>query len=115
MASCSGSPPSRLVTIGSGTWTPIGSSRRARAGAQRVQAQPRDDGREPAAEIGDIARVGPAETEPRLLDRVVGLADRAEHPVGHRPQVRSVDFEALGQGVGLVHSVTSSAHVPSTG
>ena len=26
------------------------------------------------------------EPEPRVLDRVVGLAQRAEHPVGDRPQ-----------------------------
>ena len=33
-------------------------------------------------------RVGAAEPQPGLLDGVVGLAQRAEHPVGHRPQVR---------------------------
>ena len=41
--------------------------------------------------------VGAAEPQPGLLDGVVGLAQRAEHPVGDRPQVGAVLVESLGQ------------------
>ena len=40
-----------------------------------------DDRRQPAAEVVDLVGVGTAEPQPRLLHRVVGLAQRAEHPV----------------------------------
>ena len=47
--------------------------------------------------------VGAAEPQPRLLHGVVGLAQRAEHAVGHRPQVGPVLLEPLGQPFVLVH------------
>ena len=78
------------------------------ARAQHVQADARDDGRQPAAEVLDVARVGAAEPQPGLLDGVVGLAERAEHPVGHRPQVGPVRLEPLRQPVALVHRSHSS-------
>ena len=53
-ASCSGSTPSARSTIGSGTCTSSGSSRRDLARAQHVQADARDDGGEPAAEVLDL-------------------------------------------------------------
>ena len=52
--------------------------------------------------------VGAAEAQPGLLDGVVGLAQRAEHPVGHRPQAGSVLLEALRQPVALIHRSRSS-------
>ena len=68
------------------------------ARAQHVEAHARDDRRQPAAEVLDVGRVGAAEAQPRLLHRVVGLAQRAEHPVGHRPQVRPrCSSNSLGQ------------------
>ena len=103
-ASCSGSTPSSRLTIGSGTWGPSGSSRARLARAQHVEADARDDGRQPAAEVLDAARVGAAEAQPGLLHGVVGLAHRAEHPVGHRAQVGPVGLELLRQVVALVHS-----------
>ena len=54
-----------------------------------------------------LARVGAAEPQPGLLHGVVGLAERAEHPVGDRPQVAAVLLEALGELV-LVHG----CHIP---
>jgi hypothetical protein len=53
------------------------------ARAQHVQRDARDHGRQPSAEVFHLVRVDPAEAQPRLLDGVVGLAQRAEHPVGH--------------------------------
>ena len=38
-----------------------------------------------------------------VLDGVVGLGGRAQHPVGHRPQMRPVLLEPLGQPVVVVH------------
>lgn len=54
-------------------------------GAQDVEADPSDDGREPRTQIVHLAGVGAAQTQPGLLDGVVCLAERAEHPVGDRP------------------------------
>ena len=79
-----------------------------RARAQHVEAHPGGDGGEPAREVLDVGRVGAAEADPRLLDRVVGLGRRAEHPVGDRPQVRPVGLEPLGQKFLVVHRSHSS-------
>jgi len=73
------------------------------ARAQRVQALPRDDGGQPAAEVVDALDAGPAQPQPGVLDRVVGLGRRAEHPVRRRPEPRSMLLEALGEPLGLVH------------
>ena len=43
---------------------------------------------------------------PLELDGVIGLAERAEHPVGHRSQASLVFLETLGQPCALVHQVT---------
>ena len=56
------------------------------AGPELIEAQASDDRRQPGAEVVDAARVGAVQPEPGLLDGVVGLGYRAEHPVGHRPQ-----------------------------
>ena len=73
------------------------------ARAQHVQRDARDDGRQPSAEVLHLVRVGPVEAQPRLLDRVVGLAQRAEHPVGHGAQPGSVLLEMLRQELALIH------------
>ena len=73
------------------------------ARAQHVEAEAGDDGGQPAAEVVDVARIGSAEPQPGILDGVVGLGHRAEHSVGHRPQVGSVGLEALGQPIGVTH------------
>src|SRR5215203_3684094 len=77
------------------------------ARAQHVQAYPPDDRRQPSAQVLDAAGVRAAEPEPGFLDGVVGLADRAEHPVGHRPQVGAVLLEALCQPIVYIH-----CHIP---
>jgi hypothetical protein len=70
---------------------------------QHVQAHAGDDRGQPSAEVLDSARAGPADAQPGVLDGVVGLGERAEHPVGHRPQVGAVLLEAIGQPLRVVH------------
>jgi hypothetical protein len=48
-------------------------------------------------------RVRAGESQPGFLDRVVRLAQRAEHPVGDRPEMRAVRLEPLRQPLILVH------------
>jgi hypothetical protein len=58
---------------------------------------------QPSAQVLDAAGVGAAEAKPGFPEGVVRFADRAEHPVGHRPQVGAVLLELLGQKVAFVH------------
>ena len=95
---------SSSVTIGSGSQMPTESSRRARRRAQHVEADAADDRRQPPAEVRRPRGVGAAQPQPRLLHGVLGLGDRAEHPVGDRPQLRAVLLELLGQPVAIVTS-----------
>ena len=73
---------------------------------EHVQADPADDHREPATKVIGASRVAAIEPDPCLLDGIVGLADRAEHPVGDAAQVRTLVLELLGQPVASVQSVT---------
>ncbi len=73
------------------------------AGSQHVEADAADDGRQPAAEVRDGRRIGAAEPQPRLLHGVVGLAQRAQHPVGDGAQVRPVLLELLREPLSIVH------------
>ena len=75
--------------------------------AEHVQRHAGDHGRQPAAEVLDVARVGAAESKPGVLDRVVGLAERPEHPIGDRPQVGPVLAELPGEPFLLLVHVTS--------
>ena len=59
-----------------------------------------------------VAAIDAVETQPRFLHRVLGLAQRAEHAVGHSAQPRPVLFEPLGQPALLVH-VTFPPPAPS--
>src|SRR5258707_228371 len=77
------------------------------ARAQHVEADPRDHRRQPSAQVLDAARVGAAEVEPGLLYGVVRLGERAEHPVGHRPQAGAVGLELLRQPFVFVHQFYS--------
>jgi hypothetical protein len=75
--------------------------------AQGVQAHPRDHPRQPRANVLNAVDAGAAHAQPGVLDRIVGLGERAEHPVGHRLEVWPVLFEALDQPVALVHVPTA--------
>jgi hypothetical protein len=77
------------------------------ARAEHVERDPRHDRRQPAGQVVDSPGVGAAQAQPRLLQRVVGLAHRAEHPVGHRSQAGPVVLELLCQPVAFVHG-----HIP---
>src|SRR5215218_562734 len=48
-------------------------------------------------------RTGAGEAEPGLLHGVVGLTGRAEHPVGHRPQVAPVRLEPVNEPFAFFH------------
>lgn len=76
------------------------------ARAQQVQAHPRHDRRQPPGDVLDVVGVGTAGAQPGFLERVIGLAHRAEHPVSHRPQMRPVLLETLCQPCALAHRVT---------
>ena len=86
-ASCSGSVPSARSTIGSGRCA-LERLLAPRSGASAAcSAQTRATTVvSQRAEVLDLVRVGAAEPQPGLLDGVVGLAQRAEHPVGDGAQ-----------------------------
>ena len=67
------------------------------ARSEHVQADAADDDREPATKVIGASRVPTIEPDPCLLDGVIGLADRAEHPIRDASQVRSLALELLGQ------------------
>ena len=81
-----------------------GSSRRVVRARSRSRADPGDHRRQPAAEVldpPDVLVVQSVEPQPRLLDRVVGLVDRARHR--YRPQVGAVLLEGFDLPVGVGH------------
>jgi hypothetical protein len=73
------------------------------ARAQHVEAEAGDDRREPSAEVVDRVGIDAAEPQPRFLHGVVGLAERAEHPIGDGAQPVAVLLEPPGQPIGFVH------------
>ena len=83
------------------------------ARAQHVQAHPGDDGREPSLDVVHGAPAGAGGVNPAFLDRVLGVAQGAEHPVGHRPQARATRLEPPGQPVVVVHRSHFPCRVPS--
>ena len=88
---------------GSGRWTIERLLAPGGARPQDVQTDASNDRGQPAAKVFDIAGSGAADPEPGVLDGVVGLDKRAEHPVGHRSQMGPVLLEAVGQPLVLVH------------
>jgi len=78
---------------------------------QHVQAHARDDRRQPTSQVLDVTYIGPAESNPAFLDRIVGLAGRPEHPIRHGTQMRAVLFELLGERLGWGHRSHSSVVV----
>src|SRR5438552_2588899 len=92
----------RGTTSGSSTATRAAKSPR-RARPEHVQADASDDRGQPPAQVLDPAGVSPAQPEPGFLHGVVRLAEGAEHPVGHGPQVGPVLLEAFGRPFDAVH------------
>ena len=77
-------------------------------GPQHVQADAGHHGGQPRAQVLHLG-ARPVQPQPGLLDGVVGLAQRAEHPVGHGAQVRAVRLELSGRPVCRVHCYLPSA------
>jgi hypothetical protein len=48
------------------------------ARTQHVEADTGEHGRQPSAEILDLGCVGPAESQPGFLNRIVGFIERAK-------------------------------------
>ena len=80
------------------------------AGAQHVQAHPCHHRGQPPGKVLDAAGVGATDAQPGVLNGVIGLAERAEHPVGHRPQTGPVLLETFRQPLAVVHRVTFLPH-----
>jgi len=70
---------------------------------QHVQADPRRDRGQPAAQVVDAGhgRLGgrPGQSQPGLLHRVLGLGARPEDPVCHGDQPGPVLLENLAEGI----------------
>ena len=65
-----------------------------------------------AARFSISSGAGALQPQPGLLHGVVGLGERAEHPVADRPQTIAVLFELLGKR-SFVHPVTNLRGVVS--
>jgi hypothetical protein len=63
--------------------------------AQHVQAYPSGHRGEPRAEVLGFAASRSAQPQPGFLDGVIRLGQRAEHPVGRRPQPSAMRLELL--------------------
>jgi hypothetical protein len=85
------------------------------AGTQGIQAHPGHDGGQPAAQVVHPGAAGPAHPQPGFLHGVVGVGGRAEHPVGHRPQVGAVLFKApASQSSSIGHIFRSRSVITAT-
>ncbi len=63
--------------------------------AQEVQADPRNDRGHPSVDVLDVGRTRSAHAQPGVLDGIVGLRERAEHPVRDGAQMASLLLEAI--------------------
>ena len=85
-----------------------------RPGPQHVEAHPRHDRRQPAAEVGDAARLGPLVAEPGLLDGVVRSwtpPASAGRPAVRRGRCRELVVPVDGAFAWCGHPVTSSSAI----
>jgi hypothetical protein len=82
------------------------------AGSEQVEGDAADHRGQPGPQVVDLVGVGAAQPQPGLLHRIVGLARRAQHPVGHGVQVGTVVLKALCEELLIAH-VTSSRSYPS--
>src|SRR5690349_20961991 len=62
-----------------------------------------DHSGQPAPQVADGALIAAVEPQPCFLHRVLGFADRAEHAVGDRLEVRTALLELPGKPVLLGH------------
>ena len=73
------------------------------ARAQKIEAHAADDGREPARQVFHGAGIRAGQAQPCFLHRIIRLAARSEHAIGHRAQMLAIGFEFLRQKFRLVH------------
>jgi hypothetical protein len=73
------------------------------ARAKHVLRHPGDHSGQPSAGVLQLAGVGTAESQPRILDSIVGLAERAEHALGHRPHTGPVLLNLPGEPLRSLH------------
>src|SRR5262249_25453904 len=73
---------------------------------QHVQADAGDDGGQPGAKIVDVIGTRPGDSNPGLLEGVVGICLRAKNAVRYSEQVGPVRLEPLHQPLVVAH-VTS--------
>jgi hypothetical protein len=64
----------------------------------------RNNGRQPASQILDVADVGPAQPNPGFLDGILRFARRPEHAIRHHAQLPQVCFELRSQPLSCIHS-----------
>ncbi len=81
------------------------------ARAEHVEADARDNGGQPPAEILDRTGVGAAETQPRFLHRIVGLARGTQHSVSDSPEVPTIFFEFFCQPILFACHISSLGFV----
>jgi hypothetical protein len=64
---------------------------------QHVQTDPARDRRQPGTKILDAVPARPAQPQPGLLNRVVGVVAGPQHPQRDRPHIRAVPLELGGE------------------
>jgi len=73
-----------------------------------VETYAADDRRHPSAQVLYSAVIGPAHAQPGLLDGILRLAQRAQHPVRDRLKMPPLLLESLRQPVVFVRRSHSS-------
>ena len=71
--------------------------------SQHIQTNAGHDRRQPSTKVLDVVGLGPADSKPGILDCVIGLGERSQHPIGDGSKLCPLLFEALCQPVVLVH------------
>ena len=71
--------------------------------SEHVETDAGYDRCQPSTKIFDVVRFGPADSHPGILESVVGLGERAKHPIGDGSKLCPLLFEALYQPVVHVH------------
>src|SRR5262245_38453878 len=70
---------------------------------QGVQTYTCHDSREPSAQILDPVGSRAADAQPGILNGFIRLRKGAQHPIGHRSQVRAMSLEAFDEPFAFVH------------
>jgi hypothetical protein len=64
---------------------------------EHVQTHTRNDGRQPPSEVIDVADIGPAQAQPRFLNRIIGFDGRAEDSKGYRAKMAACFLKLVCQ------------------